>query len=408
MNKHLLPSLIVAALLAVGIAAQADMLPLSQQQAQGLYINSAGVDTSTGSVGTSNPGGGLVAKDSAGVDWVLQPKDDGTSRWSKKDHMPLIMMPLMDNLDYYDQGGRKGTATFTRTSSAWYRNTTGAWTAAPANTPRFGFENVSTTAGWKWQKQGYLSENPATNYALYSQGPSTQTVYLAAASYTLWVEGAGSCAVASSPMSGALGSGWGTATASSPVYLTVTSQGNVDLTVSGSLSFIQLENSVRQTSAIVTNGTPVTRAQDLLYLPATGLMNDAEGTVSMKYRPYVGGPLTSSPYWLHMFGSEVSPYAYVFARSLSQNFLYSQDGTNGMTLSVTWTRKQYRLACTWSGSTRKLYNSTDGTSASGTFDGNWNFTSNIYVGKATAAAAGYVQDVRIFDKALTDSEVGAL
>jgi hypothetical protein len=145
---------------------------------------------------------------------------------------------------------RAGTATSLLPSSA-----SGApYQSFAANAPRI-------VAG-----VGLIVEESRTNYLLNSTAPATQTTAsLGTGTYTLWVNGAGSATMSSGT---ATGCGTGAASQGSSVNFTITIAGTCTVTVSGSLNAFQLEPDSNTagfgTSLIVTVGSPVTRAQDVV------------------------------------------------------------------------------------------------------------------------------------------------
>lgn len=123
----------------------------------------------------------------------------------------------------------------------------------------FGANEIRETAG------GILTEASRQNSALNSATPASQTITLATGTFTLWVNGSGSCEVAANT---AVGSGFGTATHGNPITFAISSGGTVDLTVTGSLNAFQVENGPFGSSFIETAGTAVTRSLDNLYFGA--------------------------------------------------------------------------------------------------------------------------------------------
>lgn len=171
--------------------------------------------------------------------------------------------------------------TFTRASTATYRDGNGVRQTAAIDTPRFDHDANGNPLG-------LLLEGARTNYLLNSTAPATQTTgSLGTGPYTLWVEGAGSAAVAGA---GATITGAGTATEGSSVHFTVTVAGTVTVTKTGTLTAFQLENSLFPTSLIVTAGATATREEDLCSLALTPWFNTSEGTLFADFSPlFLGG-----------------------------------------------------------------------------------------------------------------------
>jgi hypothetical protein len=126
--------------------------------------------------------------------------------------------------------------------------------------------------------KGINEELAATNYFLNSTAPSTQTISLGIGTYIVWMYGTGSVVVS---LGTALGTGTGTATNSgtdwytsnSFVTLVITTAGTIVCTDTGSVTFVQVENSTNgfPTSPIITAGASATRAQDVLIEPKTNV-----------------------------------------------------------------------------------------------------------------------------------------
>lgn len=161
--------------------------------------------------------------------------------------------------------------TFTRASSATYFDSTGTLQTAGTNVPRYDYDPTTLLL------RGLLLEDSRTNFLLNSLTPVTQTTgSLALNTYTLWIVGTGSATVAANT---AVGSGFGVATAGSPVTFIITTAGTVDVTVAGSPTRFQLENNSIPSSFIITGGATATRATDNASLLSQTWYNISEGTI---------------------------------------------------------------------------------------------------------------------------------
>ena len=141
----------------------------------------------------------------------------------------------------------------TRASTAQYKDSVGTWQTAAIN------EAVIEWIGGI----AYLRAEPQrTNYFHNTSTPATQTSgSLGTGTYVLWVEGAGTATVSANTASI---TGGGAASAGSPIVFEVTGAGTVDITISGSLDWCQLEDGYSPTSRIPTTGADVTRSADSL------------------------------------------------------------------------------------------------------------------------------------------------
>lgn len=165
-------------------------------------------------------------------------------------------------------GALDSRATFTRSSTAWYWNSSGVLTSASSNTPRFDYDPA--TLAFK----GLLIEEARTNLFLNSQSPATQNITTTAQNYTVSFYGTGSIAL-SGTCSGTLNG----SAATTLVQLTVTATaGTCTLTVSGTITNAQFEAGSFATSRIVTAGTSVTRQGDTLSFTSIPWFNATAGT----------------------------------------------------------------------------------------------------------------------------------
>jgi len=158
--------------------------------------------------------------------------------------------------------------TFTRGSVATYTDSASALQTAGINVERFNYANG--------QNLGLLIEDTRTNFFLNSGAPVTQTSgTLATGTYTLWMVGAGSVAVAGNS---ATITGAGTSIDGTPVVFVVTVTGTVNFTITGSPTRVQCELGPFASSYIATAGTTVVRSAD----NATRSVNFLPGTFLIK------------------------------------------------------------------------------------------------------------------------------
>lgn len=179
------------------------------------------------------------------------------------------------SIDFTQQSPAEAGLQFSRASSAGCYDRNGQWVTVPTNTLRI---NHNPATGLPY---GFLSEGQRTNYLRNSTAPATQTISLSSGTYTLQVQGSGSC----TPSLGtASGSGLVTATEGAPCVFTLTSSGSVTFTVGGSLTRFQCENGSSPSSFITTAGATVTRAADIASLPLGNWFNPLGGAFA-----YVAG-----------------------------------------------------------------------------------------------------------------------
>lgn len=139
--------------------------------------------------------------------------------------------------------------TLSRPSPKWIWNAQGQLVEVAANQPAYNHDPVTGEA------LGFDVEPAATNLLLNSDAPATQTVAVSdATTYTLSVYGSGSAEITVG--------GAGTATEGAPLTFTTTGA-SVEVTVTGSLDYFQLELGDVATSIIITDGSAVTREADV-------------------------------------------------------------------------------------------------------------------------------------------------
>lgn len=134
--------------------------------------------------------------------------------------------------------------------------------------------------------QGLLVEEARSNFLLNSFAPANQTVTLAAGTYTLSVGAGGSASIS--------GASSATATTASSDTFTLSSLGNVDLTVSGSPLWVQIEDGAFSTSPIATGATSVTRSYDRVQPHDLSWFTPDDMTLTIEWEQRQNGSLASN------------------------------------------------------------------------------------------------------------------
>lgn len=178
---------------------------------------------------------------------------------------------------------------------------------------------------------GLLVEGARTNQLLNSTAPVTQTTgSLANATYTLWVNGAGSATMSAGT---ATGCGTGAATQGTPVSFTTTgAAGTCTVTVAGALNAFQLEAGTFGSSLIVTAGATATRAADSITVtnfPIFGTTYSLFG----KGTPYAPTGFTSNQLLLQVSDGTNNNRALIFRLNASGNAA-AQTITGGVQTSM--------------------------------------------------------------------------
>lgn len=155
---------------------------------------------------------------------------------------------------------------FSRAGGATRVDATGALAAVSADVLRDDFHRLSGVY------RGWRLEGARTNVVLDSLHPASQTVTVAAGTWTLSLVGEGAVT--------ATGALTGTATEAAPLTRTLTAGGAVALAVEGPVRGLQLESGGYATSIIPTGGVQVTRAVEAARVDAADFALKAdEGTL---------------------------------------------------------------------------------------------------------------------------------
>jgi hypothetical protein len=166
--------------------------------------------------------------------------------------------------------GGTGDFTVARNSPAYTDNADGTLSEVAVNVPKFVYRNGKFYA---------LPERAATNLLLNSLTLSTQDVTVTAQAYTLQFRGTGSVALSGAHTATLSGTG-----VNDRVTLTFTpSAGTLTLTITGSVTYAQLETGSYASSYILTEATTETRDPDLITKTgAADLIGETEGTMVME------------------------------------------------------------------------------------------------------------------------------
>lgn len=144
--------------------------------------------------------------------------------------------------------------TFTRASVAYYWDSAKVMTEVAVDTPRFNY-NPDTGAF-----EGIVIEPEATNLLLNSETLSTQSVTVSdATEYTISFYGSGTIVLSDAHVATMVGTG----TYKRTILTFTSSSTNLILTVTGTVSYAQLETGSTATSWMKTLGTSATRSADV-------------------------------------------------------------------------------------------------------------------------------------------------
>lgn len=240
-------------------------------------------------------------------------------------------------------------AIFARASLGLYLNSSGQWAVAAANMPRPEYSEAGVFLG-------YLFEAASTNVFLNSAAAVTQDIALGTGTFTCSVHGSGS--VTSSNGTGTA-SGHGAATDGAPNTIIVSGAGTITYTVSGSPTYVQVEELAVPSSPIITAGASATRAVDTLsWATRPAGFSNGEGMAVIDFAARYTAAQATAGNW-GLLGLATFSSSVLFLREVSGTMqLRSSDGSTTAALSITGGLSArdmpYRAACGWSGSARWL------------------------------------------------------
>jgi hypothetical protein len=235
-----------------------------------------------------------------------------------------VEAPALD-LSFMTPGSLDARITVTRASVGTYIDATGIQQTAGNNVPRWEYDPVTHVL------RGLLIEDGRTNYLLNSAAPVSQTtVGLPVNTYMFWMVGSGSATIAAGT---AVGTGFGSASAASPLVFTTTGVGTVIVTLTGSVTQFQLEGTgtnVFPTSFIPTAGAAVIRQADVVSLPVTGWLgpDPHTGTLFMEAMRLVAQGTGAGPFILNLVNSAAAGDS-VGLGFLATNFISMRNASIG-------------------------------------------------------------------------------
>jgi hypothetical protein len=298
---------------------------------------------------------------------------------------------------------RKGpTPTFTRASTATFVGSDGLIQSAAINEPRFDHSTTAPNAC-----RGLLIEESRTNLLFPSATLTTQTRTVTAVSHTLSFYGTGTVVLSGAHVATVIGTG------AYPTRTTLTftpSAGSLILTVTGSVTYAQLEAGSFPTSYIPTTTASVVRSADVCSITGaafTGMYNALAGTTVAGHlfssnslvRPFYIGDGTVSTNTAEVFSGSLAVSSNVFSGGAQQ---YAQN-----VAAVNNTMIKTALAITAS-SAMIASNGTLGTAGGGLMPVG---VDRFFIGNRVDGARninGHISFVRHYKKRLSDTKLQAL
>lgn len=202
-------------------------------------------------------------------------------------------------------------------------------------------EAISANRAWNMVGPGglvlpmYSAFPAATNLFLNSQAPATQNVSVVTGSVTVTAIGSGYTITTSAGT--ATGSGFGAVTMGTPQVLTITGNGTITLTVSGTPvgATVQVQSGAQRTPLIVTAGSSATRAADAnIWTMADALTQDEE-IIVLSAQCYASGDMGVT-FQTHVEGGlgNVNPRTYrIDASNMASADYDSADRSDGVPIT---------------------------------------------------------------------------
>ena len=251
--------------------------------------------------------------------------------------------------------------------------------------------------------KGVLIETASTNLFLNSATLVTQNITTSATSYTISFYGTGTIVLSGTYIGTLVGTG---ANDKASLSFTATA-GTLIATITGNCTNGQCEALPMATSYIPTTTATVTRNADVLTFPNAGNMSDILGTVLMDVTPAFDIPSgTVSGYgqnYLIDFGANV--FIKQINNSVSRTDLTTVNATPSW---IPLKGTKYKIGSRYgSAGQRNWVNGTTGNN--GAFDGSINTGTNMtiggYGGGATYNWGGWIKNLKIYKKALSDTTI---
>lgn len=202
----------------------------------------------------------------------LQRFDGRAGSLSRRLQLSSAPVPVLD-LNFLTMATLDPRVTYTRTGNASVINSSGVMTTVGTNVPRLDYDPVTL------QPLGLLVEGAGTNLISNSASPATQSVSVAATTYTLSFYGTGTVVLSGTASATVVGTG---AYPTRTTFTFTPTAGTLTLTITGTVQWVNLETGTRATSWIPGTGGGNQRNADVAVITGTNfssIYNTAEGTL---------------------------------------------------------------------------------------------------------------------------------